>query len=906
MTPFAIRRGAQVVLCLVVLLACRPASGQVPPTLSLQASALAAGGGALPDGPHSAVFGIYDVATGGTPLWTETQTVTVSGGIFSVLLGSTTPLTVSFDGPRWLGVALDGAAEGSPRLPFSSVPYARTSFEVLGSTNVFPATGAVGIGTGGSSSPGDPVALLDVRGDLALGDVPASGAPGTARLLVQDSGDPMMRHLTQDAFVALGLAGPPGPAGPAGPAGAAGAAGPAGPVGPSGPVGPAGPQGPPGEAFDGILEDTPLVLLDENGDEVFRVNPDGTSFHAGHETFAGGITVDDDGSGDGGILVRDDQGNSVGEVGAYGIGFLSPAGDLLIGMTPDDGLFVENEQGEVLFQVAPDGTSFHAGHETFAGGITVEDDGSPTGGLRVETEEGNLAGLINSDEMGFVSANGEVIIGMSGEDGLFVLNQEGEVLFQVAPDGTSFHAGLEEFAGGIKLADGTEIHGADDLGSGTGGTFDGTLENQPLVVKDAEGNEVFRVDTDGTSTHVGHETFEGGITVEDDGSIEGGIVIEDTNGDAVAEVGAFGIGYTTPDGTITLGMTPDLGFVILDENLQPVFQVEPDGTSYHKGHETFDGGITLGTGATLTFGDGSSMSTAPGGGGSFDGILQDSPLIVRNLGGDDVFTVNTNGSTSQAGPGVMVGLTNTGPLTQDGLATFGPPGIDNPGPFSQGGDLTVAGDALFQNGLDVLGSVPIQIEAMGLGSAPPGGSTIPDGSDILQIVPENMEQPNSLYPVLFGCPGCPPVNVRQFEGYFYVNILQADQLQVFGPKSFRIDHPLEPDRYLQHAAIESDRVMNLYDGVVTLDAAGEATVTLPEWFEAVNRDFRYQLTALGAPAPGLYIARELADGSFSIAGGPPGGRVSWQVSGERNDAYMQENPFVLEPLKSDSPPGNRP
>jgi hypothetical protein len=43
--------------------------------------------------------------------------------------------------------------------------------------------------------------------------------------------------------------------------------------------------------------------------------------------------------------------------------------------------------------------------------------------------------------------------------------------------------------------------------------FDGVLDNQALVVKDAQGNEVFRVDPDGTSFHGGLETFNGGVFV---------------------------------------------------------------------------------------------------------------------------------------------------------------------------------------------------------------------------------------------------------------------------------------------------------------------------------------------------------------------------------------------------------
>jgi hypothetical protein len=53
---------------------------------------------------------------------------------------------------------------------------------------------------------------------------------------------------------------------------------------------------------------------------------------------------------------------------------------------------------------------------------------------------------------------------------------------------------------------------------------------------------------------------------------------------------------------------------------------------------------------------------------------------------------------------------------------------------------------------------------------------------------------------------------------------------------------------------------NVYDGIVVLDHKGKAEIDLPDWFGALNKDFRYQLTAIGAPGPNLYIAEEISDG----------------------------------------------
>jgi trimeric autotransporter adhesin len=127
------------------------------------------------------------------------------------------------------------------------------------------------------------------------------------------------------------------------------------------------------------------------------------------------------------------------------------------------------------------------------------------------------------------------------------------------------------------------------------------------------------------------------------------------------------------------------------------------------------------------------------------------------------------------------------------------------------------------------------------------------------------------------------------------NVSITGNLNATGSKNFRIDHPLDPaNKYLFHAAIESSEVLNLYSGNVALDASGEALVQLPDWFEVINKDFRYQLTPIGAPGRDLYIAEEVSAGHFKIAGGKPGGKVSWQVSGVRNDAWEKAHPMEVE------------
>jgi hypothetical protein len=137
-----------------------------------------------------------------------------------------------------------------------------------------------------------------------------------------------------------------------------------------------------------------------------------------------------------------------------------------------------------------------------------------------------------------------------------------------------------------------------------------------------------------------------------------------------------------------------------------------------------------------------------------------------------------------------------------------------------------------------------------------------------------------------------------WAGLFGGDVRVTGRLQK-ATSNFEIDHPLDPaNKFLYHSGIESDEMKNIYDGVADLDADGRADVVLPDWFEALNRGFRYQLTAIGAAAPDLHIAVELRAGRFTIGGGLPGMKVCWQVSGVRHDAYAQAHPLQVEALKS--------
>src|SRR5258708_247872 len=112
------------------------------------------------------------------------------------------------------------------------------------------------------------------------------------------------------------------------------------------------------------------------------------------------------------------------------------------------------------------------------------------------------------------------------------------------------------------------------------------------------------------------------------------------------------------------------------------------------------------------------------------------------------------------------------------------------------------------------------------------------------------------------------------NGFFAGNVNITGNVSK-GSGSFKIDHPLDPaNKYLSHSFVESPDMMNVYNGIVVLDARGSAWVDLPDYFQNLNRDYRYQLTSIGAPGPGLYIAREVSANRFRISGGNPHAKVS--------------------------------
>lgn len=245
-------------------------------------------------------------------------------------------------------------------------------------------------------------------------------------------------------------------------------------------------------------------------------------------------------------------------------------------------------------------------------------------------------------------------------------------------------------------------------------------------------------------------------------------------------------------------------------------------------------------------------------------------------GGPAIFAVGGFSSEPIGGGSGLLSLGGTGSQTPGGVGLVGFGGSSSNSSGGAGGTL-VGGVSTNGSGGDGL----FAIGALGVGAGNDGGRGI-------------VAVPGA------GAGGA----IAGLAGEFLGDVEISGNLSK-GGGSFKIDHPLDPEnKYLYHSFVESPDMKNIYDGIAKLDSNGEAIVELPEWFGALNRDFRYLLTAIGAPAPTLYVAEEVAGNRFKIAGGTPGMKISWQLTGIRKDAYADKHRIPVEENKPDRERGS--
>ncbi len=372
------------------------------------------------------------------------------------------------------------------------------------------------------------------------------------------------------------------------------------------------------------------------------------------------------------------------------------------------------------------------------------------------------------------------------------------------------------------------------------GSFNGILDDKPLILRDAKGDTVFAVLTDGKSLHAGEEDFLDGIALtnryDDPGILitQHSINIYDKDGHSIGDLSSHGFEYYKP-----VDLYDTLELRDLSGNIVTMFA--PDGTSLHKGDETFEGDVIL-----------------KGKSGKGIKLVDDNGTTLAGFGRKDLDTGQRLSVYGRAqNPGDLAGAFQGDVEVRGEIAATSFHIVDTNGDtltdFYSDGTSRHKGLETYEAGLKV---------------------TNTDGSSAIELVPNT--NPVTEYGLRVNG------NVK-VNGILNAQVIQAET------KQFRIDDPLDPEhKYLNHTSVESSEMKNVYDGEVVLDRNGEAVVSLPDWFQALNIDYRYQLTCIGGYAP-IYVKEEIHNNRFKIAGGQEGLKICWQVTGIRNDKFAREH-----------------
>ncbi len=181
----------------------------------------------------------------------------------------------------------------------------------------------------------------------------------------------------------------------------------------------------------------------------------------------------------------------------------------------------------------------------------------------------------------------------------------------------------------------------------------------------------------------------------------------------------------------------------------------------------------------------------------------------------------------------------------------------------------------------------------GIGGSFTGGSSAKDAGNGINAIGGNGSTATQGGNGIYAEPGIHGRYAGEFKG----DVVVFGNLYKSGG-SFKIDDPEDPaNKYLSHSFVESPDMMNLYNGNVVTDSTGNAAIQLPSWFESLNRDFRYQLTPIGQFAQAM-VATEIANGRFTIKTDKPNVKVSWLVTGVRQDAWANAHRIPVEQTKS--------
>jgi hypothetical protein len=843
------------VMCALLALVAQAGVAVTPETMSYQGVLTDAVGSPVPDGFYNLTFRIYMVPVAGVSLWTETQNVFVEDGIFDVILGDVNPIGLPFDTQYYLATQVGAAPELTPRTQLTSASYAfRAKYAdtgapdgdwTIGGADIYRLTGSVGIG---AIPPTDPMMAQEKDG------VPVEPFDrGANKLYVQGQDQKVVYSYVYNSTGNTGTAALYGYRDSDGPSH--------------------------GTSYAATGSNAAVTGYNFWGDNyafgvagyswtdyglcggVLGSNYSGTTWGAlGYRdggigywgvytpdaTYLGGAIQIPTGATAGYVLTSDAAGNATWQAGGGG-GFTLPYAGAGSSTTPlfeleqtgtgETAMFLNDSSWEDIVGVGMSGTPNKMWLSSGFGWASIS--GSDT----------------NRDDIVIQHSSGNVGIGTTSPSN--ALDVAGTVETQ------GFQMGTGATNGYVLTSNASGIGTWQAAASGMGGS--GTANYIPKF-------------TAGTTlgNSIAYETG-GRIGIGTTSPASRFTVNESTSGQAL-EVNSTFVGTAGRLVDFSRSSDPLSG----NDMVQIVVpSTAPDGFQF----------LELERGSDVKFavhGDGD--FNADGTGTIDNGIVVTNP---SSFNGDVTVTgqLDVNSTTTRAGAftsGYESSATHVvhgefeGTTSSDAVAVYGyavPTSNYGIGGQFHGGYYGVQGYAEGDN------------PYAGVYGSSSGGT----GSGTRYGVRGYASGGYTNYGV-YGYTGSTGTN-------FY-GVYSSGNMHVSGTLSktagaFKIDHPLDPaNMYLQHSFVESPDMMNIYNGNAVLDARGEAWVEMPEWFEALNRDFRYQLTSIGAPGPNLYVAEEISGNQFKIAGGESGMKVSWQVTGVRQDRYAQEHRIQVEVQKT--------
>jgi len=468
------------------------------------------------------------------------------------------------------------------------------------------------------------------------------------------------------------------------------------------------------------------------------------------------------------------------------------------------------------------------------------------------------------------------------------------------------------------------------------GTITGVTAGTDLAGGGSSGNVTLNVDTNKVPQLATANTFTGNQTVNGNLSATGLVTGSSFQiGSNPFAFGSYNVGDAylgfagNPNSTNTGVGNTAVGLSALASNTSGTYNTAT-GTGALESNTLGVANTAVGNGA-LTYNQGDANS-----GGGYNTATGVNSLLYNTSGAYNTATgalalfVNKSGSFNTA-IGYLAGSTIDGSYVTGSENTL----LGNSAGMGTGSlnNATAIGALaeVDQNNSLVLGSIKnvngaTSDTTVGIGTTTPVSSGLPDGSTTtLNVVGNNTYVPLVVQsPSKFGTwmllnntstggknwailsaasgdgEGAGNLGITNFTGtstiYLEGNVNVGGNLSK-GGGSFKIDHPLDPaNKYLYHSFVESPDMMNIYNGNIVTDKRGLATVTLPDYFGALNRDFRYQLTVIGQFAQAI-VLKKLNNNRFTIKTSKPGLEVSWQVTGIRQDAYANAHRIAVEEEK---------